>query len=79
MGDNLEWKYRLVVSLGDKTKSQKQVIDILPSEWIYADNAYEELRCKFMPEKMYNDKNLKLLNEMVKNVLNPAVIGRLTR
>ncbi|XP_074114144.1 uncharacterized protein LOC141537198 [Cotesia typhae] len=72
MGDNLEWKHRLVVFLGDKTKSQKQVIDIVPSEWIYADNAYEELRCKFMPEKTYNDKNLKLLNEMVKKCVEPC-------
>lgn len=63
-------KYRLVEFTGSKTKEKKE-IDIVPSTWIYHDQTNDVLKCKFMPENQYTDKNLKILLEMVKNCKEP--------
>lgn len=67
-----EVKYRLVVFTGSKTKEKKEVIDVVPSSWIYHDDKNDKLQCKFMPENKYTDKNLQILLEMVKNCAEPC-------
>ncbi|XP_053595198.1 uncharacterized protein LOC128667766 isoform X1 [Microplitis demolitor] len=68
--DTNDLRYRLVVFVGSKKK--QEVIDIVPSAWIYYDNKSKILKCKFMPETMYDEKNLKVLNDMVKRGTEPC-------
>ncbi|XP_044587706.1 uncharacterized protein LOC123267218 [Cotesia glomerata] len=65
------YKYKLVVFLSEK-KSAKEIIDIVPNDWIYADGESDYLMCKFMPEEIYNEDNLKLLNDMVRECAKPC-------